>query len=128
MRRIPLKRIEYESYEIPFSCDLLIRPRLSLPAKFSVFGEAGLRYAYLDIKKESASSTRYSIREWTPGFVAGGGLQYDALPHLCFNVFYRYARLAARKTSSAFPDGMPWERVGIKSQTQSLGIGAAYIF
>ena len=113
------------TYKIPFSGDLLIRPRLLLPSKFSVFGEAGVRCGWLDFQKESETSTHYKISKWAPGFIAGGGLQYDVSPELAFQAVYRYAIMDERKTTSAFPDGLPWERVAMESRTQSLSIGFA---
>ena len=116
------------TFEIPYFYDAMVRPHISLPANFSLFGEAGLRYGYLHFKKVSDSSTRYEISEWTPGFVAGGGLQFDALRNLSLYVTYRYATFDSGNTESVFPDGTPWEKVEVKSRTQSVGVGAVYVF
>lgn len=116
------------SFEIPFFYDLLLRPRLSLPANFSIFGEFGLRYGHLRCKKYSASSTQYNITSWVPGLVVGGGVQFDAMKNLSLYVNYRYASLDEGKTESVFPDDTAWERVAVKAQVQSIGIGAVFVY
>ena len=116
------------TFKSQYSYDLLVRPRISLPANFSVFGEAGLRYGYLHCKKDSVSSTHYNITEWTPGFVAGGGVQFDALKNLSVYAAYRFAGIDSSATESLFPDNTPWERVSVKSDAQSLDLGLVYVF
>ncbi len=116
------------NFEMLYFYDLLARPRLILPAGFSAFGEAGLRYGYLHVKKESASSTQYGISSWEPAIVFGGGAQFDILDSLSIYASYRYAIFDAARTESYFPDGEPWEAVEIKSRSQSVSFGIIYVF
>lgn len=116
------------AFEMPFFYDALARPRLILPAGFSAFGEAGLRYGYQRLKKESEASTRYEISKWTPAFVFGGGLCFEALDNLSIYAVYRYAIFDAAGTESFFPDGGPWENVEVRSRSQSIGLGMIFVF
>ncbi len=110
-------------YAIPVTAAVSLLPTFKVSEKISLFAEGGIAMGEIEERKSAVSTSRYDVKEWQPGVVAGAGMSIAVDDQWSVHIEYRRTWYNELSYDSHLANGTHVETIRDKPIQSMLRIG-----